>query len=98
MDDEAVDLGGLKPVSLPSPSPTILKPRQCSTCDASWTEKGDLVCRLNPPQVTMLALPTKQMVMTPQGPREDVGMMIKPWCSFPVVTADAWCRQWRPKE
>jgi len=80
---------------IPTRAANAFKPRErvCAECYYGVKERGDLVCRRNPPQVTMLQTPT--MVPTPQGPRQ--GFEIKSFACYPPVQADGWCGEFRDR-
>ena len=61
----------------------------CANCVAMHREgDGDLTCRLNPPQATVLLVPS---------PPPRVGMQPQPFSTFPIVTKDMWCRKFEGK-
>lgn len=97
MDDEiqgeVVELGDLQPLNGKQPG-AFLRSKTCSSCGYSVKEKGDRVCRFNPPQATMIGIPTPQMVPTPQGPRQVMAMRPQNFSGFPLVADDQWCGQW----
>lgn len=58
----------------------------CKACRFSFQEPGDLVCRLNPPQATIVFIPA---------PPPRVGQMIpQSLAAFPSVQPTMWCGQW----
>lgn len=58
----------------------------CATCRFSWKDPtGDLNCRKNPPQTTVILTPA---------PPPRAGLMPMPFSTFPIVRADYWCGQW----
>lgn len=58
----------------------------CKACRHSFQEPGDLVCRLNPPQVTINFVPA---------PPPRVGQMLPAaLAAFPSVRPDMFCGQW----
>lgn len=100
MDDaEDINLTGLSPVTLPQriTIPSAKVAHACKDCRFSATEKPDLVCRFNPPQVTFLVVPVPVTVGTPNGPQVRQGMQAVPHTAFPVVRPDLWCAQFAQK-
>ena len=63
--------------------------RRCDTCSAKDDVGGTLFCRLDPPQVTIIALPSQDSLgrMVPQ---------LQTLCSHPPVKPDGWCTKWAP--
>lgn len=69
----------------------------CSTCAASHKDKNDpdMVCRLNPPQVTVLLVPVNQPVVAAnRGP----ALAPQPFTTFPIVMPGQSCLQYRAKQ
>src|ERR1700733_14862382 len=62
--------------------------RACACCLYSFKEGNDLVCRINPPQVTFLPVPQMTVVQTPQGPRQQQTMAITSFTGFPIMRPD----------
>lgn len=93
IESEVVELGDLKPLNGNQPG-TFLRNKTCSSCGYGVKEKGDLVCRFNPPHATFIAVPHQQVMPTPQGPRPVTAMKIQNFSGFPLVQPDQWCGQW----
>jgi hypothetical protein len=65
----------------------IIRPESCSRCRFASAQGGDLVCRANPPQVTV--------VMVPAPPPRVGNLMPQPFATFPLVRSDMWCGQFK---
>lgn len=58
----------------------------CKACFFVFQEPGDLVCRINPPQVTIVLVPA---------PAPRVNQLIpQAFAAFPSVKPDMWCGKW----
>jgi hypothetical protein len=85
-----IDLGGLKPLA-------VVQRKACRTCMFSEMEGKDRVCRLNPPHITWIAVPSMQLVQTPRGPQQVPGMELRSFSGFPIVQHDQFCWQYKRK-
>jgi hypothetical protein len=65
-----------------------MHPENCGACRFSFMDKGDLVCRLNPPTVGHVLVPA---------PPPRSGMVVAPFCSFPIIMPEQWCAKWTSK-
>ena len=75
-------------------SASIMAPASCGACRFMVKDGGDLTCRFNPPQVTVVIGPL------PQGPRlagpngqPAIGPI--PFTMFPMVRPQQWCGQFQ---
>jgi hypothetical protein len=93
----AADAGGtLKPEDIGLKSISIVR-KACRTCRFSEMEGKDRVCRLNPPQVTFMAVPVPGTMMTPAGPRQVTNMEVRAFTGFPIMGNDQFCFQYQYK-
>lgn len=63
--------------------------RRCDSCSASHEVDGGLFCKLNPPQVTIIALPDQ----------DSLGRIVPrltTLCAQPPVKSDGYCMKWAP--
>jgi hypothetical protein len=63
--------------------------RRCDTCSASHEDGPALYCKFNPPQVTILALPARNLA-------GEVVPQFQTLAAQPVVKPDGWCMKWAP--
>lgn len=61
-------------------------PASCATCRFSHRSHGDLLCRRNPPQLSV--------VLGPAPPPRVDQMMPLPFCGFPPVNDRMWCGEY----
>ena len=65
-----------------SPKFTV-QAQSCAVCRFAWFEGKELVCRRNPPTVTVL--------MVPAGPLRPGQLMPQQMVTVPMVLASHWC-------
>lgn len=78
------------PLILPKGVNATMRTETCSGC--KWMNPdgdGDLTCRRNPPQATVLLVPA---------PPPRIGVTPQPFSTFPIVTKDMWCGAWESRK
>ena len=91
--NDMIDLSSVQPITASS----LVRPRSCVTCEFGVMEGKDRVCRANPPQATVIAVPVQQDIPGPQGMRRVQGMQMQVHAVFPPVQDGQWCGRYAAK-